>query len=113
MGVKINSGAPVAPQVAYDRVHMTGMYVKQPVFFDDNVPALYSIEVHYRLYGVVDGTRYYKDEPISIVEITDFLTLAQTKAGEGDMTMANALTSIEEAVAAILKDQKGMDTSTT
>lgn len=111
MGVQINSGTSATPAVTYDRVHLINLSINQPVFEVDASVPLYSVELHYRTYGVVDGIRYYKDEPIAVVRVEDFVTLAMTKTTTGDMTLINALGSIEQAVAAILSDTQDMDTS--
>lgn len=108
MAIQITANPKSHPAVVYDRVHMTSLSIKQPVFDDDAQTPHYEVEVYYRLYGVVDQTRYYKHEEVQRVFIDDFIALATEDAMAGDPTLVNALSSIEEAVAAILADQVGL-----
>ena len=105
MGIQITSGAAAQPAVIYDKVHVTNLIVQQPIYTNDADQPQYRIEVHYRIYGVADGVRYYTADPVQIIVLEDFLTKAMSEAAGGDMTLLDALGGIESAVAAILNDQ--------
>ncbi|NQZ53197.1 MAG: hypothetical protein HRT93_02975 [Piscirickettsiaceae bacterium] len=106
------SGATVAPAVTYDKVHLASLQIEQPVFADDAQSAMYLLRVSYRMYGVVNGVRYYDEAAgLESVSIPDYLGTAMVKAGNGDMDLINALGSIELAVANIIEDQTGLATA--
>jgi len=104
MGIQVSNPASY-PAVSYNKVHMTHLAIDQPIFEDDTQTPNYKVVIWYRVYGVVDNVRYYKDEDVQKIELQDFITVAMTKAGQGDTSLIDALTSIESAVAAIIGDQ--------
>lgn len=110
MGIQI-SNADSMPAVTYDKIHMTKLEISQPIFADDSSQPQYSVAINFRHFGVVDGIRYYKNEDVQRVTLADFLSAATADAAQGDMTLLSALQSIEVAVAAIIADQTGAQTS--
>jgi hypothetical protein len=110
MGIQVTQ-ADSMPAVTYDKIHLTKLEIIQPIFEDDTKTPLYQVIISYRHYGVVNGVRYYKNEELQRVSIDDFITLAATDAAQGDMTLVNALGSIEVAVAGIISDQTGNTTT--
>lgn len=109
MGIKVTTGAKAVPAVVYDRVHVTNLMITQPVFEDDSQIPGYTIEVHYRLYGVVGEVRYYSSDPVQVIHLPNFIAIAMAAAEEGDASLLTALSSLETAVASILKQQTGME----
>lgn len=112
MGIQINS-PEVVPAVTYDRVHMTRMVVNQPLSDDDAAQPIYQVEINYRLYGIVNGFRYYKNEEPHRIVIDDYFSKALADYANGDEVLLNAFVAIEQAIAAIIKDQAGLDTTVT
>lgn len=110
MGIKIVSNPPVQPAVVYDYVHVTQLSITQPVFENDADDPVYEVLISYLKYGIIDGVRHYRPGNPERVSMPDFIAAAAADAAQGDMTLYNALASIEQAVAAILKDQ-GVDTT--
>jgi hypothetical protein len=110
MGIQI-SNAESLPAVTYDKIHMTKLEIIQPTFELDNQQPIYQVIIHYRHYGVTAGKRYYKNEDIQRISIDDFIVLALTDAQAGDTTLLSALQSIEVAVASIIGDQTGIQTT--
>lgn len=107
MGIQISS-AETKPAITYNKVHMTKLEVMQPTQTDDLATPKYQVIISYRHYGIVDNVRYYKDEDVHRVAIDDFIALATADAMQGNMILANSLSSIEAAVAAIISDQTGV-----
>lgn len=110
MGIKLNN-ADSMPAVTYDKIHLSRLEITQPTQTADAEAPKYSVIINYRHYGVVDGVRYYKLEDVQRVAIEDFLQLAMTDYAAGDPTLLQALGSIELAVAGIISDQTGAQTS--
>lgn len=110
MGIQV-SVADSQPAVTYNQIHMTKLEIIQPIFSDNAAMPLYQVIINFRHYGVTDGVRYYRTEEVQRVAIDDFVTAAMIKAGGGDMTLLNALQSIEVAVAGIIADQTGAQTT--
>lgn len=110
MGIEITN-AKSLPAVTYDRIHLTKLEITQPVFFDDSLNPVYQVVVSYRHYGVAAGVRYYANEDVQVVALSDFLAAAMADAVQGDMTLMGALQAIEAAVAAIINDQAGEQAS--
>lgn len=108
----ISVSNPVSmPAVSYDKVHMSNLSIEQPTFDDDAQEPVYALRINYLMYGVVAGVRYYDvSEGVKTISIPNYLSLATTKAGQGDMDLVNALSSIELAVANIIKDMTGAET---
>lgn len=110
MGIQI-SNPDVMPSITYDKIHVTKLDISQPTFDDDTLQPKYQVTISYRHYGVVDGVRHYKKEDAQRVYIEDFLTVAATDAAAGDMTLLNAMSGIELAIANIISDQRGVTTT--
>jgi hypothetical protein len=112
MGIQITN-APVAPSMSYDRVHVTALRIIQEIYYDDNQYPKYRVEVEYRLYGVAGGQRYYQIGDVKHVVIPDYIPVAQAALMDGDPTMLAALHGIEQAVAVILSQEGGLNTTLT
>jgi hypothetical protein len=110
MGIQI-AVAESQPAVTYNQIHMTKLEIVQPIFSDNAAVPLYQVIINFRHYGVTDGIRYYQTEEVQRVAIDDFVSAAMTAAAGGDMTLLNALQSIELAVAGIIADQTGAQTA--
>lgn len=110
MGIQIANPVTM-PAVTYDKIHMTKLDVTQPILDNDEMTPRYQVVISYRHYGVVNGARLYKNEDVQRISLDDFLTKAQTKAQAGDTSLMNALTSIETAIASIIADQTGVETT--
>lgn len=111
MGIQIINAISV-PAITYDKIHMTKLEIIQPTFEEDAQQPKYQVIISYRHYGVgSDGKRYYMNEDLQRVSVDDFITVALNDAAQGDMTMLTALQSIESAVASIISDQTGVETS--
>lgn len=111
MGIKLANGVAV-PAITYDMIHLTNLTITQQVFTDDAQAPVYMVDVYYKHYGVVDGVRYYNpNEDVQHINIRDFIVVAQADAAQGDTTLLQALSSIEQAVAAIIADQTGASVS--
>lgn len=110
MGVKI-ANAPQAPAIAYDRVHMTALRILQPLYYDDSLMPKYRVEVEYRLYGIYNGERHYQIGDVQQVIIDDYIPVATVALIDGDPTLMMALGGIEQAVAAILSEMRGLNTT--
>lgn len=110
MGIEISS-AETTPSVTYNRIHLTRLEISQPVQASDSAAPIYEVIINYRYFGVVNGTRFYKNEDVQRIGISDFLTLALANAGQGDTTLITALQSIELAVATIIAEQTGSGTT--
>lgn len=109
MGIQVTNPDSM-PAVTYDKIHMTQMQITQPIFDSDTQQPIYQVLINYRHYGVANGIRYYKNEEVQRVSLSDFIQTAMADAQQGDMTLINALQSIEVAVAAIISDQTGEET---
>lgn len=110
MGIQISSANSV-PAVTYDKIHVTKLEIVQPIFNVDGAHPIYQVLISYRHYGVVEGIRYYMSEEVQRIAIDDFITMAATDAANGNMTLVDALNSIEAAIAAIIGDQTGVSTT--
>jgi hypothetical protein len=103
MGIQITN-AEVFPAIEYNKVHLVRLEISQPVFTNDSLQPVYVVNVAYKVYGVLNGTRYYKDEPVREITIPNFIDAAMADAANGDMSLANSLVAIEGAVASIIAD---------
>jgi hypothetical protein len=102
MGIKVDSGE-MQPAIVFDRVHVTNLQIQQPVYTDDNLLPKYHVYIEYKLYGVdVHMQRHYKPGSFE-AEVEDFITMATELAREGNMALALALPSIEQAIATIIQ----------
>lgn len=111
MGIQIDNAVSV-PAITYNKIYMTKLEIIQPVIEDDVQAPKYQVVISYRHYGVgADSKRYFYSEDLQRIAVDDFYALAMADAGSGDMTMINALQSIEAAVAAIIGDQTGANVS--
>lgn len=110
MGIQI-SNAAVAPSIAYDRVHLVALRITQNLYYDDSQWPKYNVEIEYRLYGIHEGQRYYEIGDSKRVVLEDYLASAQAALVDGDPTLLMALGGIEQAVATILSEQVGLNTS--
>lgn len=106
MGIQIQ-GAAVKPSIVYDKIHLTRLEIVQPTFANDSLQPIYNLSVSYRHYGNVDGIRYYQDEDLLSIEVKDYIALAMTKAGTGDMSLITALQAIETVVASLIAAETG------
>jgi hypothetical protein len=109
MGIQIGNAAS-QPAIAFDRVHLLSLTISQPVFIEDSDMANYIVELAWRVYGVMDGKRYYKEAPPQSMTLPNYIATAMEQAQKGDMTLLTALQSIEQAVSNLL-DFNGMDTA--
>lgn len=99
---------PVQPALSYDHVHLCKLEIEQPVSTDNLSPPIYNVVINYRLYGIDTGNvRHYQAGDCTRVGIDDFYTLAATKAAAGDLSLANAMSAIQSAIAAIVANQLG------
>lgn len=99
------------PAIVYDRIHMTKMIIDQPTQINDADLATYHVDIYYRLYGIVNNVRYYKDGDVSKISIPSFLVEALTKRDQGDTTLITAFTAIEQAVSLIIAEKAGLNTA--
>lgn len=112
MGIKITN-AERAPAIEYNLVHLNALRIIQETYTDDSLYPKYRVEVEYRLYGVLQGVRFYEVGEVKRVIIPDFIPVAQAEAMAGDPTLYFALRGIESAVATILSQEAGLITSVT
>lgn len=96
------------PAVAFDRVHCSELRI---MVTEEQSPKA-RVRVVYKLYGHdADGTRHF-DKAQHIAEIEDAYVEAAVRAGNGDMTLAQALGAIEGALAVIVSEQGGIGAAT-
>lgn len=104
MGIEITAGDTVEALV-YNKIHLENLLVEQPLIATEQTQPIYRLTIRYRIYAVGStGQRYYIPGA-RFIRIEDYLTLAITKAGEGDEALLGALLAIETALATIISDQ--------
>jgi len=98
------------PPVVFNRIHLIKLEIYQHDQMNENAPNLFDIIIKYRYYGIeADGTRHFQG--VNIIKHTDFITLAMKRAGEGDQTLINAFFTIQEAIAALITLNTGINST--
>ncbi len=101
MGIQVQSNV-TQPSVVFDKVFLRNLTIEQTEFEKDSLTPHYKIYIEYRLYGVMEDTRYYHSD-IREIEINDFIAEAMRKAQIGDMVLISALPAIEAAIAKLVE----------
>jgi hypothetical protein len=105
MAIQIQNSETL-PALVYDKFFLEELRLTQRISGDDTKPPYYTLKISFRIYAVDDNNvRHYKNK-VDSVEINDYAAVAYAKALAGDNDLATAAVAIENALVAIIQDQK-------
>lgn len=111
MAIQVSNPKQI-PAVTYDKIHLMGLTINQPTMEDATLQPMYDVRISYMFYGVVGSVNYYDTKSgLKHISISDYLGEAIAQSELGDMDMLNALQSIESAVASIITDKDGIQST--
>ena len=92
------------PSLDYNYIHLEELTITQDRLVDINTHPYYELMVTYRLYAICeDGKIEYSNKP-TIINIKDYLTVAENKYQTGDPRLILALQAIESGLSGIISD---------
>lgn len=104
MGIVVDN-APSIPSIVFDRIHVLTLTIEQPVFTDDTRSPKYTVYILYKLYGVLNGTRYYEPGSTRRLRVEDFYQLAMERYMSGNPDYAISMQALETAISTLISEQ--------
>lgn len=95
------------PAVALNRIHVSELRI---VITEEQSPKA-KVRIVYKKYGHDENGARHFDTAQHVAEIADAYVEAAVRAGNGDLSLAQALGAIEGALAVILSEQGGLGTA--